>query len=101
MALTRATDRADPFAEVPESLARTSVGDEVLIEGIVCDLVRTLCEDRGIQVGDRLRVQCCEGKSVVVRNVKGRSVRIPASYTTLVRIRHIPEEFKQALAAGE
>lgn len=101
MTLTPATHRSDPFEGIPESLARAAVGDEVLIEGIVCNLVRTLCADRGIQIGDRLRVQSCEGKTVTVRNVKGRSVRIPGSYTTLVRIRHIPEKFRKAWEAGD
>lgn len=97
MTLTSATDRTNPFTEIPESLAKTSVGDEVLVEGIINDLVRTLCADRGIQVGDRLRVQYCEAGSVIVRNVKARAVSIRSPYPLFVRISHIPEQFTKAL----
>lgn len=94
MSLTSATDGADPFAGMPESLAKTSVGDEVLVQEFINDLVRTLCADRGIQVGDCLRVQYCEAGTVIVRNVKARLVRIHSPYALFVRIRHIPNKRK-------
>lgn len=102
MTLTFATDdRGDPFADVPDSLASTSVGDEVLVESIDYNLVRTLCADRGIQVGDRLGVRYCEGEAVIVRNVKARQVRIPAPYALFVRVSHIPAEFTKARGNGQ
>lgn len=102
MTLTSAADdRGDPFADVPESLAGTSVGDEVLVVSIDYGLVRTLCADRGIQVGDRLRVGYCEGEAVSVRNVKARQVRIPAPYALFVRVSHVPEEFTKARGNGQ
>lgn len=100
MALISTTDGAAPFAEIPDSLARTSVGDEVLVERIIGDVARTLCADRGMQVGDCVRVQYCEGSTVMVRNVKGRLVRIPSPYALFVRTSHIPEEFTTAVGPG-
>lgn len=97
MTPTSATDGAAPFADIPESLARTPVGDEVLIEGIIGDVALTLRADRGIQVGDRLRVEYRDRGTVIVRNVKGRLVRIPSPYALFVRTSHIPEEFTTAV----
>lgn len=97
MTLTSVADGADPFVETPESLAETSVGDEVLVEEIISDLVRTLCADGGIRVGDRLRVQYSQADTVIVRNVKGRLVRLHSPYALFVRISHFFQERTRAL----
>lgn len=100
MTVRPATEVSDPFEHVPPSLARASTGDEVLVEGIVFDLVRTLCADRGIRVGDRLRVQDRKGGAVTVRNVKGRTVRVRSPYAFFVRVRQIPRRFTEAPEAS-
>lgn len=100
MSLGTAPERSDPFADVPPNLAGALVDDEVLVEGIVLDIVRTLCIDRDIRVGDRLRVRDREDGAVIVRNVKGRSVRVPESYAFFIQIRQLPDEFTGTLVAA-
>lgn len=100
MSLRTAPERSDPFADLPPNLAKTSVDDEVLVQGIVLDIVRTLCVDRGIKVGDRLHVRDRDDGAVIVRNVRGRSVRIPGSYAFFIQVRQIPEEFTETFAAS-
>lgn len=100
MTLPSVKEEPDPFASIPPSLDNAAVGDEVLVEDIVSDLVRTLCCDRDIQVGDRLRVQSREDGVVTVRNVKGRAVRIFSPYAFFVRVRRIPDEFTKTLATA-
>lgn len=88
----------DPFAHVPPSLANAAVGDEVLVEEILFDLVQRLCADRDVRVGDRLRVEDMKGAAVTVRNVKGCSVRIRTPYAFFVRIRQVPRRFTEGFS---
>lgn len=94
------TELLDPFSHVPPSLANASVGDEVLVEEILFDLVHRLCADRDIRVGDRLRVKDMKGEAVTVRNVKGCSVRIRIPYAFFVRVRQIPRRFTESYSSA-
>lgn len=71
---------------LPPSLAGASVGDEVLVERILLDIVRSRCHDCGISVGDRLRVEERSGGEIVVRNSRGRSASLPGSYAFYVYV---------------
>lgn len=68
------------------SLAGARAGDEVRVEDIVLDLVRTRCFDVGIAVGDRLRIRGRSGREVVARTADGRTVRLPQPYALFVRL---------------
>lgn len=85
MTVRAATDR-EPKPVTPTSLAGARAGDELRVEDIVLELVRTRCFDVGIAVGDRLRVRGRSGREVVARTADGRTVRLPQPYAFFVRV---------------
>lgn len=82
------TDRfpTPPDPDLPPSLAGVEVGDEVQIQRILLNLVQVMCRERGISVGDRLRVENRSNGEVLVRNERGRTARIPHPYAFFVHV---------------
>lgn len=75
-----------PSPELPPNLAGVEVGGEVLVQRILLDMVRVMCRERGISVGDRLLIEDRSEGDVVVRNDLGRSARLPHPYAFFVRV---------------
>lgn len=75
-----------PDPDLPPSLAGVQVGDEVLVRRILLNLVRVMCRERGISVGDRLLIEARTDEDVMVRNGKGRSARLPHPYAYFVHV---------------
>ena len=76
-----------PDPDLPPSLAGAEIGDEVLVDRILLNLVRTLCRERGISVGDRLLIEERTRNDVLVRDERGRSARLPHPYAFFVYTR--------------
>lgn len=72
--------------ELPPSLAGASVGDEVLVDHILLNIVRATCHHLGITAGDRLRVEDRSAGEIVVRTGSGRLVRLPDPHAFFVRV---------------
>lgn len=81
-----------PDSDLPPSLAGAEIGDEVLVDRIRLNLVRTLCSERGISVGDRLLVEARTSNDVLMRNDRGRSARLPHPYAFFVYTRAASED---------
>lgn len=73
-------------SDLPSNLAGVAPGQEVVVEGIVLELVRGTCHDLGISVGDRLRVEKRSTEEVMVRTGTGRPVRIASPYAVFIRV---------------
>lgn len=82
----KAADGLSSDPDLPPSLAGSEVGDEVLVKRILLHLVRVMCRERGISVGDRLLVEDRSRGDVVVRGELGRSTRLPHPYAFFVHV---------------
>ena len=76
-----------PDPDLPPSLAGAEVGDEVHVNRILLSLVRTVCREQGIAVGDRLLIEARTSDDVLVRDDRGRSARLPHPYAFFVYTR--------------
>jgi len=86
MRFRKAASESSSDSDLPPSLAGTEIGDEVHVSRIVLNLVRVMCTDRGISVGDRLLVEDRSARDVVVRNEYGRPARLPHPYAFFVQV---------------
>lgn len=73
-------------SELPANLAVADPGEEVVVERILLDLVRTNCHDLGISVGDRLRVEERTRGEVVVRNGTSHLIHLATPYAFYVQV---------------
>lgn len=73
-------------SDLPTNLAGALPGDEVVVERILLEIVRTTCFDLGISVGDRLQVEERSAGRIVVRNGTVRPIRIASPYAFFVRV---------------
>lgn len=90
MAVRVTTDQGQGSKPViPPNLAGAQAGDEVRVEDIALDLVRSRCIDLGIAVGNRLRVRDRSEREVLVQGDGGRTVRLPQPYAFFVRVSYI------------
>lgn len=72
--------------DLPPSLANAAVGEEVRVRRILLHLVRVMCNERGIAVGDRLLVEERSEGDVRVRDENGRAARLPDPYAFFVQV---------------
>lgn len=86
------TERRFRVPDLASTLARTSVGNEVLIEDILLPMLRARCRNAGISAGDRVRVEDRSGRTVAIRNGAGRSMLLASAVTVFICTRNAPEQ---------
>lgn len=101
MKAPKRTERRFRVPDLASTLARTSVGDEVLIEEILLPMLRARCRNAGIAAGDRVRVEDRSGWTVAIRNGAGRSVLLASAFTVFICTRNAPERDEPPDVIGE